>query len=542
MEKEKSMQQTVWREPVWIWGVLLGIAGLVAFIFSEGLSATIQAWSTEEYSHGYMIPLVVAFLIWQRKDQLERIRFDDSWTGVLIVLAGIALYFLGELSTLYIIIQYAFLVTLFGVAFCLVGWKGMRKIWVPLLFLGFMIPLPSFLFNNLSSLLQLLSSQLGVAVIRLFGISVYLEGNVIDLGSYQLQVVEACSGLRYLFPLMSLAFLCAYFFKGALWKRVLIFLSSIPITVLMNSVRIGITGILVDYKGIAMAEGFLHDFEGWFIFMSCLGILLAEMWLLSKIGRDGNRPLREVFGLDFPEPSPKGAAVRYRTMPRSLVVSAFIIMAAAFSSTMLERREEIIPQRADFSSFPLKIGQWEGVGEQMEQIYVDALKFDDYIMANYHDDEEHMVNFYVAYYGSQRKGESAHSPRSCLPGDGWQMVDLTEKNIPGASINGVPLRVNRVEIRKGDHKQLVYYWFQQRGRVITNEYLVKWYLFWDALTKNRTDGALVRLITFVSPGEEVYKAESRLDDFAKAVSGELEDYVPGEDSSGQPASRLASHP
>jgi len=120
----------------------------------------------------------------------------------------------------------------------------MRKIWIPLLFLGFMIPLPSFLYNNLSAYLQLISSQLGVAFIRLFGVSVYLEGNVIDLGTYQLQVVEACNGLRYLFPLMSLAFLSAYFFKGAMWKRAIIFLSSIPITVLMNSVRIGITGMI----------------------------------------------------------------------------------------------------------------------------------------------------------------------------------------------------------------------------------------------------------------------------------------------------------
>lgn len=525
--------QTVWREPGWIWIVLLAIFGVLAFIFYEGLSATVRAWSTEEYSHGYMIPAVVAFLIWQKKDQLERVRFDDAWTGVFIVLIGIALYFLGELSTLYIIIQYAFLVTLFGVAFSLVGWKGMRKIGIPLLFLGFMVPLPSFLFNNLSSLLQLISSELGVAVIRLFGVSVYLEGNVIDLGNYQLQVVEACSGLRYLFPLMSLAFLCAYFFKGALWKRVVIFLSSIPITVLMNSVRIGITGILVDYKGIAMAEGFLHDFEGWFIFMSCLGILLGEMWLLSKIGRDSDRPLREVFGLDFPEPSPKGAAVRYRSLPRPLMVSALIIVVAALSSSMLDQREEIIPQRTDFSNFPLQIGQWKGVGEQMEQIYIDALKFDDYIMANYQDREGHQVNFYVAYYGSQRKGESAHSPRSCLPGDGWRMVGLSQKEISNAHVNGSPLRVNRVEIRKGEHRQLVYYWFQQRGRVITNEYLVKWYLFWDALTKNRTDGALVRLITFVAPGEDIVKAENRLDEFAAVVTNVLDAYIPGDEFSDQ---------
>ena len=137
-------RQIIWKEPVWMWAFLLGLLGLLGIIFYDGLSATVRAWSREEYSHGYMIPLVAAFLIWQKKDQLELVRFSDSWTGAVIVLLGIGLYFMGELSTLYIIIQYAFLVTLFGVAFCMVGWEGMRKIWIPMLFLGFMIPLPSF--------------------------------------------------------------------------------------------------------------------------------------------------------------------------------------------------------------------------------------------------------------------------------------------------------------------------------------------------------------------------------------------------------------
>ena len=105
-----------------------------------------------------------------------------------------------------------------------------------------MIPLPSFLYFNLSQELQLISSMIGVAVIRLFDISVYLEGNVIDLGVYQLQVVEACSGLRYLFPLMSFGFLISYIYRGPVWQKIVIFLSTIPITVVMNSFRIGVIG------------------------------------------------------------------------------------------------------------------------------------------------------------------------------------------------------------------------------------------------------------------------------------------------------------
>lgn len=119
----------------------------------------------------------------------------------MVCLAGIGLYFLGELSTLYIIIQYALIITLAGVVLAFTGWQGMRILWAPLFFLIFMFPLPAFLYNNVSQQLQIISSELGVAIIRLFGISVSLEGNMIDLGKIKLHVVEACNGLRYLFPL-----------------------------------------------------------------------------------------------------------------------------------------------------------------------------------------------------------------------------------------------------------------------------------------------------------------------------------------------------
>jgi EpsI family protein len=132
----------------------------------------------------------------------------------------------------------------------------------------------------------------------------------------------------------------------------------------------------------------------------------------------------------------------------------------------------------------------------------------------------------VAYYASQRKGESAHSPRSCIPGAGWQITSLTQRNIEEATVGGQPLKVNRAVIQKGESKQLVYYWFLQRGRVITNEYLVKWYLFWDALTKNRTDGGLIRLMTEVQRGEAIEEADRKLGAFAIAISPRLSSYIP----------------
>jgi exosortase D (VPLPA-CTERM-specific) len=415
-------------------------------------------------------------------------------------------------------VQYAFLITLYGVLLSLMGWRAFRIILVPLLILIFMIPLPNFLYNNLSAQLQLVSSQLGVWIIRLFGISVFLEGNVIDLGSMKLQVVEACSGLRYLFPLMTIAFIAAYMFKGAFWKRAVIFLSSIPITVFMNSVRIGVIGILVEFRGESMAQGFLHDFEGWAVFMVCTAVLVLEMWVLARIGKE-KRALREVFGLEMPAPVPKEAQVQYRPIPRTFAASLVVLIGAAVLATALPERGEAHVPRQAFSEFPMAVGPWQGQHDRLEQIYIDTLKFDDYIIADYADDETGLVNLYVAYYDSQRKGQSAHSPRSCIPGGGWEIVSLTQRRIDGVEVDGEPLRVNRTEIQYGDQKQLVYYWFQQRGRVIDNEYLVKWYLFWDALTRNRTDGALVRLTSVVRPGEDVDEADRRLSAWPRCWRG-----------------------
>jgi len=409
----------------------------------------VKWWSDrEEYGHGYIIPIITLFLIWQKSDQLEKITFSGSWLGVALTIFGLFLYYAGELSSLYTIIQYGFVITVFGVALSLMGRAGFKIIYVPLIMLFFMIPLPNFIFNNLSSQLQLISSEIGVAVIRLFDISVYLEGNVIDLGVYKLQVVEACSGLNYLFPLMTLAFISAYFFTGAFWKKAIIFLSSIPITIFLNSFRIGVIGVTVEYWGPEMADGFLHDFEGWVVFMGCIGVLIAEMWLLAQIGKD-KLPLREAFGLDFPEPTPEDAEITYRDISKPFYTSFSIIVLVAVSVFALPEQVEIEPERKQFVEFPLELDGWQGKTGYLEADIIDALKFTDYLMSDYHNAEDRAgINFYSAYYSSQKKGASAHSPRSCIPGGGWRITSLQNHTISNAEIDGVPFIVNRLVIEK----------------------------------------------------------------------------------------------
>ncbi len=506
--------------------VLIGVAfSLIMLIFFEGLDLMVNYWSRDEYSHGYLLPAITAYFIWQKKNELSAIDFKSSWIGVGIFCIGLFLFVVGELSTLYTVIQYSFLIVLGGLLLSIMGWHAFRVILVPLCILFFMVPLPNFLYNNLSSFLQLISSKLGVEVIRLFDISVFLEGNVIDLGQFKLQVVEACSGLRYLFPLMSLGFIAAYLYKDAFWKKAVVFLSTIPITVLMNSFRIGVIGVMVEFWGQEMAEGFLHDFEGWIVFMACTAVLVAEMWLLSKIGRN-SVPFSEVFAIDPPAEVSNTGQSKERTLPKTFYAALILLVVTAITSEILPERTEVIPDRVAFAEFPLEIGGRAGKKNEMESIYLDVLKLSDYILVDYAAKSNRAVNFYVAYYDSQRKGASVHSPQSCLPGGGWRIKELDQKIIDNATVAGRTLVVNRAVIQMGDVRQLVYYWFQQRGRVMTNEYLVKWFLFWDALTRQRTDGALVRLTTMVPSGQDIAISDELLREFAKDVGKELDRYIP----------------
>ncbi|MDY6946414.1 MAG: VPLPA-CTERM-specific exosortase XrtD [Pseudomonadota bacterium] len=511
---------------LYVWAAVAAGAVIAAGAMQTGIDHMIETWlQREEYSHALMIPFISLYLLWQQRAALAQLEFNGSWFGVGVIAFGALLQIAGVLAAVDTIQQYGLLFAIYGLVLALIGVRQSINLWAPLLLLALMVPLPEFLLQNFSAQLQLISSQIGVWFIRLFGISVFVEGNVIDLGGYKLQVAEACDGLRYLFPLMTMGFIMAYMFKVEMWKRVVLFLSSIPVTILMNSFRIGTIGVMVEHWGQSMAEGFLHDFQGWAVFMTSAGVMLLEMMLLANIGKN-RRPWREVFGLDPIESTGRPVQAVRRTVPVSFITGAVIVSAFAVGVMLAPERAEAVPKREPFFGFPNQVDTWTGRRSALEQIYLDALKLDDYVIADYMRGGGELVNFYVAWYDSQRAGNSAHSPRSCLPGGGWRMTQFDQVDVPDIQVAGQPLRVNRVQIELGNRKQLVYYWFQQRGRVITNEYLVKWYLFIDSLTRQRTDGALVRLVTPLEIGEPVEQADRRLAEFASQVAPRLERYVP----------------
>lgn len=510
--------------PLWAW-LAAGVV-LTLVVGRKGLVLITHTWDQPEYSHGVLIPPIVGYLIRQRRAELASLGLEGSWLGFGVVVGGLAIWLAGDLSTIYTVSQYALLVMLYGVILSSVGPRVFARLLVPLLMLSFTIPLPAFLYNNLSTELQLVSSSIGAELMRSLGISVFVNGNVIDLGNFQMQVAEACSGLRYLFPLMTLGFIVAYFFRAPLWQRALVFLSSIPLTVLMNSLRIAMIGVFADFGNTSLAEGLLHELQGWVIFMASGALLLLETWVLARVFfRD--RAWREVLAFDAGSGAPlaRGPKPERRSPPASLAAATLVLAAAVLLSYWLPARADVHPQRGWFVDFPMRLGAWEGRQGRIDDVYLNALHVDDYLMADYTDGDA-AVNLYAAYYGSQRQGASIHSPRSCIPGGGWRIAEFGQIALPGPAEGDARFETNRALIELGNERELVYYWFKQRQRHLTNEYAVKWYIFVDALFRHRTDGALIRLVTPIRKGEPVADADRRLASFARLVRSEMSPYVP----------------
>ncbi|WP_146592179.1 VPLPA-CTERM-specific exosortase XrtD [Puniceibacterium confluentis] len=513
-------------------GIVL-FAALIAValpIFWLGFQSLGAAWLTPEYSHGPLIPLISLYLFLRELRQAPphdpgaRV---NRWPGILVIAAGLVLGIFGNLVQIPDVVTYALIVWVGGVVLTGFGWQRGKTHQLPVLHLVFMLPLPQFVYWQLTIFLQLVSSELGVWFIELAGIPVFLEGNVIDLGVYKLQVAEACSGLRYLFPILSFSYLFAILYRGPFWHKVVMFAMAAPLTVFMNSFRIGMIGVLVNSYGIGQAEGFLHFFEGWVIFGACIAILFLTAVLLQRL-TPSPLSLRDTIDMDFDGLGAQAARVLSIAPARGIVIATLTSLAVTAAFLLTPAPDRVLPGRDSFALFPRGIGDWNSFTIPLEPETAKVLNASDHINAVFArpGQPEAYVNFFAAYYDKQTEGSGIHSPEVCLPVGGWEVfsIDPTEVTVRDTVYGSFTL--NRAVIEKGLSRQLVYYWFEQRGKRMTNDYLAKADVVWDSLTIGRTDGALVRFVTPILRGEAEAEADARLQGFMGELLPRLPRFIP----------------
>lgn len=259
------------RAPVWEIAILIL---LLIWVYAPILSRLAgQWWHDPNFSHGFFVPLFSFFVVWANRSRLARVLVKPSWSGLLLVGVGLCVLIVGVLGAELFLSRVSMLLVIAGLVVLFAGWSYFHALLFPWAFLILMIPIPAILFNQLTFPLQIVASKFASVVLPLLGVPVLREGNVIMLPSMALEVAEACSGIRSLLSLATLAVIYGYLMETRIWMRVVLGLAAVPIAVMANSLRIVGTGLLVQYWDPDKAEGFFHTFSGWLIFVSSLVLL-----------------------------------------------------------------------------------------------------------------------------------------------------------------------------------------------------------------------------------------------------------------------------
>ena len=284
-------------------------------------------------------------------------------------------------------------------------------------------------------------------------------------------------------------------------------------------------GILVKEFGTESAEGFLHEFQGFAVFAMSMVLLGLVAWILSKLDR------KEAAFNTAPVASDakthiEAHNVKTNGSTSTACVSLALLLLSIFTTSSYAKQTNLFPIRTTLALFPTQVNDWSGVRKRMSIQALSLLNPTDYTVIEFEENSgEPPVEFYTAYYDNQKDGNSIHSPKVCLPGGGWEILNI-------GTVSGLineSSRINRALLQSGTDQMLAYYWFEQRGRTLASEFWLKWYLLVDGLTTKRSDGALVRFTTRVGNvnDKSVEQSDARIRRLIEALNPHLPKYIPG---------------
>jgi exosortase len=257
------------------WSPILWVSALLVFCYFPVLSRLVAQWNDDgDMGHGFFVPIIAGYIAWQKRGELASRPAQPNWWGLAIVIWGAIQLWVATLGAELFLARTAFVFSVIGCVLLLGGTRYLKVLAFPLFLLFFMVPIPAVIYNRITLPLQFIASSAAEHAIDFLQIPIIRTGNILELANQKLNVVEACSGIRSLLTLSFISLVYGYFFEKRTWVRVALFFATIPIAIVANASRVTLTGVLANWRP-ELAEGAVHEAQGWVIFVVAFLILIA---------------------------------------------------------------------------------------------------------------------------------------------------------------------------------------------------------------------------------------------------------------------------
>jgi exosortase D (VPLPA-CTERM-specific) len=463
----------------------IGIVLLLVALYWKIVPPMIQQWSQDEnYSHGFIVPLIAGYFVYLRWDELKATQVARCNAALSVILFGLLELMTGWLGTEYFSMRSSLIVILAGVVLYLFGRGVFKIVLFPLAYLFFMVPIPYIIYDAAAFPLKIFVTKVSVATLKAIGIVVMREGNIIMFPDLTLEVADACSGIRSLISLLALAVAYAFFLRISPLRRLLLICAAVPIAIITNSIRVIVTGILAQHWGAKAAEGFFHEFAGLVVFALAMALLVSLGALLAR-GTAGAP------GLAPPRTAPDRLAGGRE--PQSMVVkfmSVFLLLAVG--ALYLNLHQDLqVPMNKPLDQFPTVVSGWRMTQEYpMSADVQKVLLATDTLSRSYMAADGKTVDIYIGYHGGGKESGEIHSPKHCLPGSGWQEVSTKSRLL---DVSGTKINLVQAVYQKGGSRELFLYWFQVQAKTISDEYSLKLAEITNSILNRRRDASFIRI-------------------------------------------------
>jgi exosortase D (VPLPA-CTERM-specific) len=497
---------------------------LIAFLVLAGLyfkvvPDMVRDWAKDDnYSHGFLVPFIAGYFLWQRWPGLKDRKVHPNGLGLVVVALGVAQLLVAWLATEYFTMRSSLIVVLAGLVLFWFGRDILKWMALPLGYLIFMVPIPYIIYDMIAFPLKLFVTKVSVEFLRLIGVTVLREGNIIMFPNITLEVADACSGIRSLMSLLALAVAYAFFVQTSNVRRWIIIVAAIPVAIATNALRVIVTGILSQWWGAQAAEGFFHEFAGIVVFLLAV-VLLVGVGFLVKVRPESGKSAAQS---DIPS-SVSATIAEPVPMPRIRSFYAVFVILIGVALYMSLYRDISVPLGRPLGEFPVQLKEWRMVGQsEFSDDVLSVLKPTDYIYRQYKGADGKTVSLYIGFHGGGKDSGGIHSPRNCLPGSGWYEVYTKRGTMEIPS--GGNIKLVRSVYQKGENKELFLYWFQARGHSMNNEFSLKLAEMTGSLFHRRRDTSFIRVSVPFESDES--GAVSRGDRFVRDITPTIREFLP----------------